>query len=84
MVSCTYRFIDSSIPHNPHMYSTNTYQKLFYCFTYTRICRKHELIIRQQPERAKEYFMNEIKRPIEPPPILQLNWLNCHEEEEEK
>ncbi|KAG0951026.1 hypothetical protein G6F57_001714 [Rhizopus arrhizus] len=64
MVSCTYRFIDSSIPHNPHI--------------------KHELIIRQQPERAKEYFMNEIKRPIEPPPILQLNWLNCHEEEEEK
>lgn len=40
------------------------------------------LIVRQQPERAKVSLVNERdRRPIEPPPILQLRWDHATEEE---
>ncbi|KAL7321307.1 hypothetical protein PS15m_001092 [Mucor circinelloides] len=45
----------------------------------------YDLEIRQQPERAKVSLINERdRRPIEPPPILQLHWENCSEEELKK
>ncbi|KAL0082107.1 velvet factor-domain-containing protein [Phycomyces blakesleeanus] len=41
--------------------------------------------MRQEPQRAKMSVINERdRRPIEPPPILQLNWLNCSTEETKK
>ncbi|KAG2229720.1 hypothetical protein INT48_006425 [Thamnidium elegans] len=47
--------------------------------------RSYNVILRQQPERAKISIPNERdKRSIEPPPILQLQWINCTEEEEKK
>ncbi|KAL9555169.1 hypothetical protein MBANPS3_002473 [Mucor bainieri] len=47
--------------------------------------RNYDLEIRQQPERAKVSLINERdRRPIEPPPILQLHWENCSEEELKK
>ncbi|KAG1141852.1 hypothetical protein G6F37_005619 [Rhizopus arrhizus] len=43
------------------------------------------LIVRQQPERAKVSLVNERdRRPIEPPPILQLRWDHATEEELKK
>ncbi|KAI8639756.1 velvet factor-domain-containing protein [Parasitella parasitica] len=45
----------------------------------------YQLEIRQQPKRAKVSLINERdRRPIEPPPILQLYWKNCSEEELKK
>ncbi|KAI9356637.1 velvet factor-domain-containing protein [Pilaira anomala] len=47
--------------------------------------RNYNVILRQQPERAKISVRNERdKRSIEPPPILQMKWINCTEEEEKK
>ncbi|KAI9308022.1 velvet factor-domain-containing protein [Cunninghamella echinulata] len=47
--------------------------------------RDYNITIRQQPERAKMSIINERdKRPIEPPPILQMKWINCSEEETKK
>ncbi|CEP15647.1 hypothetical protein [Parasitella parasitica] len=47
--------------------------------------RYYELKIRQQPKRAKVSLANERdRRPIEPPPILQLYWENCSKEELKK
>ncbi|KAF7730821.1 hypothetical protein EC973_001339 [Apophysomyces ossiformis] len=44
--------------------------------------RGYELVIRQQPQRAKVSVINERdRRPIEPPPILQMHWLNCSAED---
>ncbi|ORZ18673.1 velvet factor-domain-containing protein [Absidia repens] len=40
--------------------------------------RSYELRVRQQPQRAKISVINERdRRPIEPPPILQVHWLDC-------
>lgn len=48
-----------------------------------KLHRSYNVILRQQPERAKISVPNERdKRSIEPPPILQLQWINCTEEEE--
>ncbi|KAI8052586.1 velvet factor-domain-containing protein [Gilbertella persicaria] len=45
----------------------------------------YDIEIRQQPQRAKVSLINERdRRPIEPPPILQLHWQNCSEEELKK
>jgi hypothetical protein len=45
--------------------------------------RDYDIILRQQPERAKISIPNERdKRSIEPPPILQMKWINCTAEEE--
>ncbi|KAI7905628.1 velvet factor-domain-containing protein [Cokeromyces recurvatus] len=45
----------------------------------------YDLEIRQQPNRAKLSVINERdRRPIEPPPILQLHWKNCTENELKK
>ncbi|ORX52007.1 hypothetical protein DM01DRAFT_1384258 [Hesseltinella vesiculosa] len=40
--------------------------------------RKYQLAIRQQPQQAKMCLINERdRRPIEPPPIIQVHWLEC-------
>ncbi|KAI9472230.1 MAG: velvet factor-domain-containing protein [Benjaminiella poitrasii] len=45
----------------------------------------YDLEIRQQPDRAKMSIINERdRRPIEPPPILQLHWQNCSNDELKK
>ncbi|KAI9265578.1 velvet factor-domain-containing protein [Sporodiniella umbellata] len=45
----------------------------------------YNITIRQQPQRAKVSLVNERdRRPIEPPPILQLYWENATEEESKK
>ncbi|KAG2202630.1 hypothetical protein INT47_002062 [Mucor saturninus] len=45
----------------------------------------YDVEIRQEPKRAKISLINERdRRPIEPPPILQLHWKNCTEEELKK
>lgn len=45
----------------------------------------YDIEIRQQPQRAKVSLVNERdRRSIEPPPILQLQWKNCTEEELKK
>ncbi|SAL99635.1 hypothetical protein [Absidia glauca] len=47
--------------------------------------RDYDLVIRQQPDRAKMSVINERdRRPIEPPPILQMKWLHCSTEETKK
>ncbi|KAI9321897.1 velvet factor-domain-containing protein [Dichotomocladium elegans] len=47
--------------------------------------RDYDLIIRQQPVRAKMSVPNERdRRPIEPPPILQMKWSNCSADEVKK
>ncbi|CDH49306.1 developmental regulator [Lichtheimia corymbifera JMRC:FSU:9682] len=47
--------------------------------------REYDVIIRQQPERAKMSVPNERdRRPIDPPPILQMQWLNCSEDDIKK
>ncbi|KAI8969981.1 velvet factor-domain-containing protein [Mycotypha africana] len=46
---------------------------------------KRDLEIRQQPRQAKVSIINERdRRPIEPPPILQIHWSGCSEEELKK
>ncbi|KAG2231877.1 hypothetical protein INT48_006069 [Thamnidium elegans] len=46
---------------------------------------EYDVEIRQEPKRAKISIINERdRRPIEPPPILQLHWKNCTEEELKK
>lgn len=45
----------------------------------------YDVEIRQQPNRAKVSLINERdRRPIEPPPILQLHWENCSDDELKK
>lgn len=45
--------------------------------------RDYDIVLRQQPQRAKISVPNERdKRSIEPPPILQLKWINCTADEE--
>ncbi|OBZ89020.1 hypothetical protein A0J61_02938 [Choanephora cucurbitarum] len=45
----------------------------------------YDIEIRQQPQRAKVSLINERdRRSIEPPPILQLHWRNCSEDELKK
>ncbi|ORY98461.1 velvet factor-domain-containing protein [Syncephalastrum racemosum] len=47
--------------------------------------RDYDIIIRQQPQRAKMSVPNERdRRPIEPPPILQMQWLNCSSDDIKK
>ncbi|KAI7852551.1 velvet factor-domain-containing protein [Circinella umbellata] len=47
--------------------------------------RNYDIIIRQQPKRAKMSVINERdRRPIEPPPILQMQWVNCSDDEIKK
>ncbi|KAI8338048.1 velvet factor [Chlamydoabsidia padenii] len=49
------------------------------------VSRDYDLVIRQQPDRAKMSVINERdRRPIEPPPILQMKWLHCSNEETKK
>lgn len=85
-MSCSYRFINSSLSE----VSSNRYKKksikenIHDSLTYIKhIYRNYNVILRQQPERAKISVRNERdKRSIEPPPILQMKWINCTEEEE--
>ncbi|KAI8339463.1 velvet factor-domain-containing protein [Chlamydoabsidia padenii] len=47
--------------------------------------RGHELAMRQEPQRAKVSVINERdRRPIEPPPILQIHWLHCSPDDTKK
>ncbi|KAI8878902.1 hypothetical protein K501DRAFT_257765 [Backusella circina FSU 941] len=47
--------------------------------------RDYALILRQQPDRAKVHVLNEReRRTIEPPPIIQMNWINMLVEDEKK
>ncbi|KAI8645297.1 velvet factor, partial [Parasitella parasitica] len=45
----------------------------------------HDIILRQQPTRAKISVPNEReKRSIEPPPILQMKWINVSSDEKKQ
>ncbi|CDH55888.1 developmental regulator [Lichtheimia corymbifera JMRC:FSU:9682] len=47
--------------------------------------REYDIVLRQQPERAKMSVPNERdRRPIEPPPILQMKWSNCTHDQVKK
>ncbi|CAO3598950.1 unnamed protein product [Absidia cylindrospora] len=47
--------------------------------------RTYELRMRQQPQRAKMSVINERdRRPIEPPPILQVHWHHCSPDDTKK
>ncbi|KAI8058658.1 velvet factor-domain-containing protein [Gilbertella persicaria] len=65
-MSCTYRFINSSLSQLPAQ-------------------RDFNIILRQQPNQAKMSVPNERdRRSIEPPPILQVQWLNCTPEHQKQ
>ncbi|KAI9005513.1 velvet factor-domain-containing protein [Phycomyces nitens] len=65
--------------------SSCTYRFIPSTLNYLAEQRNYQLIMRQEPQRAKMSVINERdRRPIEPPPILQLNWLNCSTEETKK
>ncbi|KAI7872133.1 velvet factor-domain-containing protein [Spinellus fusiger] len=70
---------------NPTFNTPCTYRFIPSTVDYLAEQRNYEIILRQQPQRAKMSILNERdRRPIEPPPILQLNWLDCSEEETKK
>ncbi|ORZ15235.1 velvet factor-domain-containing protein [Absidia repens] len=59
----------------------------FICSSLTQLpaSREYDVVIRQQPERSKMSVINERdRRPIEPPPILQMKWLHCSSEDTKK
>ncbi|KAI8089255.1 velvet factor-domain-containing protein [Halteromyces radiatus] len=65
--------------------SSCSYRFISSSLTHLPSSREYDITIRQQPVRAKMSVINERdRRPIEPPPILQMKWLHCSPEETKK